>query len=100
LANYQFIGFDRRDRRLLIAEPRRGRMLELDTKPSEWAQEACRIAGRSLTEAEWRRYVSRELSLAPACVNARWAPASSFGTSIKRILVQGQGWLKETFTLR
>jgi hypothetical protein len=100
LANHQIAGFDRRDRRLLVAEPRQGRMLELDTKPSEWAQEACRTAARSLTEPEWRRYVGRELFFAPACVRGRWALPSSFGTSIKGILLRSQGWLKEAFTLR
>jgi WD40 repeat protein len=100
VGSHQIAGFDRRDRRLLIAEPRQGRMIELDTKPSEWAQEACRIAARSLTEAEWRRYISRELSFAPACTDGRWMPARSFATSIKTILVSGQQWLKEALSLR
>ena len=97
---HQVAGFTGHSRRLLIAVPKQGAMLELDVSPLEWAREACRIAGRSLTEKEWSRYVSRELSYAPACTEGQWAPGSSPGTRLKTALVLGQEWLKGSLGLR
>lgn len=49
----QTVGFVGSGRQLLIGVPAKGAMLELDLAPEAWAREACRLAGRTLTEKEW-----------------------------------------------
>jgi hypothetical protein len=41
--------------------------LFFDTDMSHWVQVSCRLAGRSLTMEEWRRYVGNERPYAPSC---------------------------------
>jgi len=43
-------------RRLFIVSST-GQAWVWDTDPSSWERRACQIAGRSLTEAEWRLYL-------------------------------------------
>ena len=33
-----------------------GRTWTVDTRPSDWAERACEIAGRNLTQSEWREF--------------------------------------------
>jgi hypothetical protein len=43
-----------------------GRVMLWDLRPEAWAQAACRLAGRELTEAERRDHIG-EVPTAPTC---------------------------------
>jgi WD40 repeat protein len=49
------------------------RVLRLDMDPARWAALACTLAGRSMTQAEWARYLPGR-PYAPACQPASGAP--------------------------
>ena len=44
-----------------------GRWTKIPLDPQRWLEMACEFAGRSLTEAEWREFVSDELPYRDAC---------------------------------
>jgi hypothetical protein len=73
------LGFDAEPRKLLLAVPSTQTVDEVDLRYRTWADEACRLAGRSLTRDEWARYVSRTLEYAPACVGGRFGSVSRAG---------------------
>jgi WD40 repeat protein len=66
------LGFAAGAAELVVAVPATGAILTVDVNAGAWAQSACRLAGRSLTGAEWNRYVSQELTYAPACEGGRF----------------------------
>ena len=53
------------DSKVLIAA-RDGSVRTWDPRPSAWVAAACRMAGRDLTEAEWRSYLP-DRDYAPVC---------------------------------
>lgn len=61
------LGFGREPRTLLVAVPATQTVAEVDLRYRSWADEACRLASRSLTRDEWARYVSQTMPYAPAC---------------------------------
>jgi hypothetical protein len=67
------LGFGREPRTLLIAVPGTQTVDEVDLRYHAWADDACRVASRSLTRDEWARYVSRTMPYAPACVDGTFA---------------------------
>lgn len=52
---------------LWLADTRTGRLLTLDVRREALADWACQLAGRSLTTAEWTRYLGNERPYAPRC---------------------------------
>ncbi|GGB82507.1 hypothetical protein N798_11700 [Knoellia flava TL1] len=50
------VAFSPDGRQLLVAD-QNGAILTWDLAPSTWVSAACRLAGRELTEAEWRTYL-------------------------------------------
>jgi hypothetical protein len=94
----QTVGFVGSGRQLLIGVPAKGAMLELDLAPEAWAREACRLAGRTLTEKEWIRYVSRELPFTPVCKDGKMDVDQTIGLKLKKMLISSQEWLKRTLS--
>ncbi|MFN0086174.1 MAG: hypothetical protein ACKVX9_12375 [Blastocatellia bacterium] len=70
------LGFTGNGRQFLLGLPGKGSILELELAPRAWAAEACRLAGRALTQKEWSAYVSPELPYAPACNGGSFASRS------------------------
>lgn len=52
---------------LWLVDTRADRLLTLDLRPETLADWACRLAGRSLTTAEWTRHMGKERPYAPHC---------------------------------
>jgi DNA-binding SARP family transcriptional activator/WD40 repeat protein len=63
-AGYTTLLPDRDDELVLLAEDRTGLRYPMD--PSVWLREACAVAGRDLTRAEWQRYLP-DRPYAPTC---------------------------------
>jgi hypothetical protein len=52
------------------SDPKAAGQFFFDTDMAQWARVSCRLAGRSLTAEEWRRYVGDERPYSPGCVAA------------------------------
>ena len=48
-------------------DPKAADHFVFDADTIRWVRESCKLAGRSLTVAEWRRYVGSERPYAPSC---------------------------------
>jgi hypothetical protein len=68
LADWEYLGrvFALSARSVLAVSGRNGALFLWDLDPDHWAETACRLAGRRLSEAEWERFVGT-LGYAPAC---------------------------------
>ena len=67
-------GFARESNRALFVTTEGGRsaLFEVSLSPEDWARQACRLAGTTLTTDEWARRVGRELDYKPTCENGRF----------------------------
>jgi alkanesulfonate monooxygenase SsuD/methylene tetrahydromethanopterin reductase-like flavin-dependent oxidoreductase (luciferase family) len=50
----------------LVAEYATGQAFDWTVNPDDWARQACAVAGRSLTQAEWDQYLPTT-SFDPSC---------------------------------
>lgn len=75
----QILGFTGSSNQLLLGMTASGQsaLLEVDLAPDAWANEACRVAGSTLTREEWRTYVSRDLQYNPACIDQKFHVGSA-----------------------
>jgi hypothetical protein len=55
------------DGKLLVSATERDRILLWNLDPTSWEDEACRVANRNLTLAEWRRYVGADVAYRVTC---------------------------------
>jgi len=72
--NSRMAGLARESNRALFVTTEGGRsaLFEVSLSPEDWARQACRLAGTTLTTDEWARRVGRELDYKPTCENGRF----------------------------
>lgn len=55
------------DGKTLFSSSRDGKVLRWNVDPGGWVERACRIAGRSLSEDEWRSFAGTMIPYSPVC---------------------------------